>query len=199
MPDTKEKILLKALLYFTENDYEGASLNKIAKSIGITKGGIYHYFQSKDELFHDCLVYMLDGLERISMEMVKPDITLEEFVYGLFSFDELFEVLASMFQIDLLNDYFNFLYLMSVGIKKFPDLKIRIAGIYQAIGREAEEVLKAFKNRGDIKEDLDCTILSLQLSSMIEGAMLIAGLNKSVDIKTAGKEMAESILKMIKK
>lgn len=37
--ETKEKILLKALQYFTENDYEGASLEKIAGAIGITKGG----------------------------------------------------------------------------------------------------------------------------------------------------------------
>ena len=199
MKDTKEKILLKALLYFTENDYEGASLNRIAESIGITKGGIYHYFQSKDELFHDCLVYMLDALERISLGMVTPTATLEEFIYGLFSFDELFKVLASTFQIDLLNDYFNFLYLMAVGIKKFPDLKERIGGLYQAIGEESEGALREFQRRGVLARSLDCRVLAFQLSSMIEGAMLIAGLNRSVDIKAMGKSMAESVLLMIKK
>ncbi len=198
MKDTKERILLKALLYFTENDYEGASLNKIAKSIGITKGGIYHYFSSKDELFHDTIVFMLDALEQISMEMVDPDVSLEELVYGLFSFDELFSVLASMFQIDLLKDYFNFSYLMFAGIKKFPDLKKRVAGLYAAIGEETEKILKRFQSKGEISRYLDCRVLSFQLSSMMEGAMLIAGLNKSVDLKTMGKSMAESVMLMVK-
>ncbi len=120
MKETKEKIILKALQYFTENDYEGASLNKIAQSIGITKGGIYHYFESKDDLFHECMVFMFSALENISMAMVSDDITMEELIYGLFSFEELFDALASMFQIDLLNDYFNYAYLMFVGIKNSP-------------------------------------------------------------------------------
>ncbi|RKX87740.1 MAG: TetR/AcrR family transcriptional regulator, partial [Spirochaetes bacterium] len=58
MKETKEKIILKALQYFTEHDYEGASLDKIARAIGITKGGIYHYFKSKDELYHDCMIFL---------------------------------------------------------------------------------------------------------------------------------------------
>ncbi len=38
MKETKEKIIRQALEYFTMNDYQGASLNSIARAIGITKG-----------------------------------------------------------------------------------------------------------------------------------------------------------------
>ena len=42
--DTRNRIIIQALSYFTQNNYEKASLNDIAGAINITKGGIYHYF-----------------------------------------------------------------------------------------------------------------------------------------------------------
>lgn len=198
MNTTKEKILLKALQYFTENDYEGASLNKIAHAIGITKGGIYHYFGSKDELFHECLVFMFSAIRDISMAMVSREMTLEEFVGGLFSFEELFDELARMFKIDLLVDYFNFAYLMFSGIKKFPDLKVMIGGIYTFMIKELEKALLRFQGRKEIKAQLDCNALAFELGSMMEGAMLVAGLDKDFDLPSLGSIMAENVLYMIK-
>ncbi len=198
MTETKEKILLKALQYFTENDYEGASLEKIAGAIGITKGGIYHYFKSKDELFHECIVFMFSALRDVSMAMVSNEITLEELLGRLFSFEELFNALASMFQIDLLNDYFNFAYLMFAGIKKFPDMKEMVGKIYKTILKEAEKALLMFQERGEIDPSIDCNALAFELGSMMEGAMLIAGLSKEFDIKELGKRMAGDVFRMIK-
>ncbi len=198
MKETKEKILLKALQYFTENDYEGASLNKIARSIGITKGGIYHYFASKDELFHDCLVFMFTAIQDISMAMVSEDMTIKEFVRGLFSFEDLFKALASMFNINLLNDYFNFAYLMFAGIKKFPDLKLMIGNIYTFMINELEKALLRYQQRGEVNKVLDCNALAFELGAMMEGAMLVAGLDKDFDLKSLGNTMAENVLIMIK-
>ncbi len=196
--ETKEKILLKALQYFTENDYEGASLNKIARSIGITKGGIYHYFASKDELFHDCLVFMFTAIQDISMAMVSEDMTIKEFVRGLFSFEDLFKALAAMFNINLLNDYFNFAYLMFAGIKKFPDLKLMIGNIYTFLINELEKALLRYQQRGEVNKILDCNALAFELGAMMEGAMLVAGLDKDFDLKILGNTMAENVLIMVK-
>ncbi len=198
MKETKEKILLKALQYFTENDYEGASLNKIARSIGITKGGIYHYFASKDELFHDCLVFMFTAIQDISMAMVSENMTIKEFVRGLFSFEDLFKALAAMFNINLLNDYFNFAYLMFAGIKKFPDLKIMIGNIYTFMINELEKALLRYQQRGEVNNLLDCNALAFELGAMMEGAMLVAGLDKDFDLKSLGNTMAENVLIMVK-
>ncbi len=197
MNDTKEKILLKALQYFTENDYEGASLNKIAHAIGITKGGIYHYFESKDELFHECLVFMFTAIQNISMAMVSEEMTLKEFVNGLFSFEKLFEALAVMFKINLLNDYFNFAYLMFSGIKKFPDLKIMVGNIYTFMITEMEKALLRYQEKGEIDKMLDCSALAFELGSMMEGAMLVAGLDKDFNLNSLGGRMAENVLRMI--
>jgi AcrR family transcriptional regulator len=45
-----EEILNAAVNEFLEKGYEGASVESIARRAGITKGGIYHHFRSKDEI-----------------------------------------------------------------------------------------------------------------------------------------------------
>lgn len=51
MKDTKDIILKTAYNMFLHNNYEAVTINSIIKAAGITKGGIYHYYASKEELF----------------------------------------------------------------------------------------------------------------------------------------------------
>ncbi|MDX9802360.1 MAG: helix-turn-helix domain-containing protein, partial [Spirochaetia bacterium] len=62
MKVNKEQIMQQAVMFFCANDYDRESLNDIAKALAITKGGIYHYFESKDELFHESVLYLLERL-----------------------------------------------------------------------------------------------------------------------------------------
>jgi AcrR family transcriptional regulator len=43
-------ILDAAILEFLERGYENASIERVATRAGLTKGGIYHHFSSKDEI-----------------------------------------------------------------------------------------------------------------------------------------------------
>jgi AcrR family transcriptional regulator len=62
-----------ALELFIAYGYDQTPLSRIAKAIGLTKAGLYHYFSSKEELLffiHDrhlknILIPMLDAAERI--------------------------------------------------------------------------------------------------------------------------------------
>ncbi len=197
MKETKDKIILKALQYFTENDYEGASWTKIARASGITKGGIYHYFESKDELFHESMIFLFSALKDMSANMISKDVKLKDLLKGLFSFDELFEAIAALFQIDLLKDYFNYAYLMFVGIKKFPDLKIMVGEIYASMQEELTVILEALQAKGEVDSSLDCNAMAFELAAMMEGAMLIAGFDSKLDMKSLGIKMADNIEKRI--
>lgn len=50
--DTMRNVLISATRLFGEHGYEKTSLDEVAKDAGITTGPIYHYFNSKLELFH---------------------------------------------------------------------------------------------------------------------------------------------------
>jgi AcrR family transcriptional regulator len=42
------------------NDYFAASFNAIVQTAGISKGGLFYYFQSKEELYHFLCDYVFE-------------------------------------------------------------------------------------------------------------------------------------------
>lgn len=50
-PNTKKLIIEKALDYFSNNGYAGASIRQIARAVGIRESAIYNHFKSKEEIF----------------------------------------------------------------------------------------------------------------------------------------------------
>lgn len=48
---TRENILETAAQCFAEKGYDGCSMDYLAESAGLTKGGLYAHFHSKEELF----------------------------------------------------------------------------------------------------------------------------------------------------
>jgi AcrR family transcriptional regulator len=60
-PQKRERVLREAALLFAEKGYAQTDMAQLAQRAGISKGSIYTYFDSKDELF---LYVCRDGLER---------------------------------------------------------------------------------------------------------------------------------------
>lgn len=54
--DKKEAILVAALDEFCAYDYAQASLNRIIRNSSTSKGTFYHYFESKEDLYHTLLL-----------------------------------------------------------------------------------------------------------------------------------------------
>jgi len=88
--ERKRAIMDTALEVFAENGYESASINMIAKKVGISKGLMYNYFESKEEVLTSI---MFDGLEEM-FGIFDPNkdgvLTREEFVYFI---NEMFDLM----------------------------------------------------------------------------------------------------------
>lgn len=52
---TRRRIMDSALAEFAQQGYGGSSVNTICSAQGISKGIIYHYFKTKDELYLACV------------------------------------------------------------------------------------------------------------------------------------------------
>ena len=50
-PDKRDRIINSALEEFSKNSFDKASTNNIVKNAGISKGLLYHYFDSKKSLY----------------------------------------------------------------------------------------------------------------------------------------------------
>ena len=197
MKETKDKIILKALQYFVENDYQTVSLNSIAEGIGITKGGIYHYFSSKDELFMECMSTVFEKIRDFSIEAMSESAGLEEVLISLFSFGDIFRMIEESFNIDFLDNYFKYSYLMFTGVMKFPRVREIIANIYGEMQQGLESMFTSLREKGVIKKEIDYKILAFELISMVEGSLLISALLPETDLSEVGKDLVKSTLERI--
>mgnify|MGYP001480302438 CR=1 FL=1 len=54
-PEKRESVLNAALAEFGAHDFDAASLDRIVAAAGISKGGLYEYISSKEELYLYCM------------------------------------------------------------------------------------------------------------------------------------------------
>jgi AcrR family transcriptional regulator len=58
--DKRNRILSAALKVISENGYEAATIEMIAKSAGVSKGSVYRYYDSKENLVTELINHMFD-------------------------------------------------------------------------------------------------------------------------------------------
>ena len=78
MDAPRETILAHAATLFAENGFELTSLNDIARSVGVSKAAVYHYFSSKQALYEEIIVGLLDGLHEFVTEAIGAGGSAEE-------------------------------------------------------------------------------------------------------------------------
>ena len=72
--DAKKRILDAAVKLFAKKGYDGTRVNEIAEAANVTKGLIYYYFKSKEEIL-DCLLHLLlEDFTALAMEFVRNNI-----------------------------------------------------------------------------------------------------------------------------
>jgi AcrR family transcriptional regulator len=68
-PPRRVEICRTAAEIFRDRGYDATSVSDIARALGMTKAGLYHYFDSKEALLFEIMVY---GLERVRDDVVVP-------------------------------------------------------------------------------------------------------------------------------
>ena len=58
--EPRQEILRTAARLFQQQGYDGTSMNDVAAALKLSKGGLYHHFQSKDEILFDLINHAMD-------------------------------------------------------------------------------------------------------------------------------------------
>jgi AcrR family transcriptional regulator len=69
--DPRQEILRTAARLFQEQGYDGTSMNDVAAALKLSKGGLYHHFQSKDEILFDLMSHAMDITEERVLNPVR--------------------------------------------------------------------------------------------------------------------------------
>jgi AcrR family transcriptional regulator len=175
MKDTKDIILKTAYDMFFYNNYEAVTIRNIIKATGLTKGAIYHYYESKEELFKAVVdKYMLENLE-------DSDVTYDKFkdiiqhtidtIKG--KTNEMLIESGSQIVLPI-----NYISLMVSAYRYYPD--------YEKIGRAFfkrkmgiwEQTIKTAIEKGEIRQDIDikATVATfMQVSTGIVANLMMGG------------------------
>ena len=74
--ESKHKIMNAAFTLIAKNGYEATSIAMIAKSAGVSKGLLYNYFDSKEDLVKAIVLGAMDDVEKLLMEIVDDNATI---------------------------------------------------------------------------------------------------------------------------
>jgi AcrR family transcriptional regulator len=58
--DSRQEILRTAGRLFQQRGYDATSMNDVAAALKLSKGGLYHHFQSKDEILFEIMNHAMD-------------------------------------------------------------------------------------------------------------------------------------------
>ena len=65
----RAEICRTAARTFRDRGFNATSVSDIARALGMTKAGLYHYFESKEALLFEIMSY---GLDRVRDDVVVP-------------------------------------------------------------------------------------------------------------------------------
>ncbi|AFM40290.1 transcriptional regulator [Desulfosporosinus acidiphilus SJ4] len=67
----RNELILKALVLFSQNGYINTDMETIATSVGIKRTSIYAYFESKEDLLENCILYELEKRMAFTKEIIE--------------------------------------------------------------------------------------------------------------------------------
>src|SRR5437667_817658 len=69
--EPRQEILRAAARLFQQQGYDATSMNDVAAALKLSKGGLYHHFQSKDEMLFHIMNHALDITEERVVKAVR--------------------------------------------------------------------------------------------------------------------------------
>ena len=95
----REDIILAGIDLFIKNGYAGTKINDIAKKLNISDGLLFHYFESKEDLYLEVVKMGLKGIQfPFEMDSINdPTMFFEGFATQLFAYAKENNWVAKMF------------------------------------------------------------------------------------------------------
>ncbi len=200
--NTKDFILKKAFQLFLEKGFSEVSVNDIIGAAGVTKGGFYHYFKSKDMLIEEVIYKYICPFFMAPVESMKTELLKEKDLESKFRFyffnvhricvpDSLKEVIGD---VDLRQFYF----LVYEGMKRYRCLSEARKEIYNEKIRLFQDILEEGKEKGFLAADLDTHEWAVIINSIKDGIISLNLLDETIDIDEKCRISFEQILNEIR-
>jgi len=156
-PQRWQEVLEVAARRFFEQGYEATAVSQIAKDLGITKGSLYHYISSKDDL----LFAIIDEMHRLTNELLERVISTEGE-----PLDQLWHYFVGSVKLNV--DHLHASTLIYRDISRLtPGRRDKVVEARDRLQTYVRAQLKAAQDAGQLYNDLDVNLSSIQMFSVV--------------------------------
>lgn len=186
----KQEILRSALKCFAKKGFQQATMDDIVEDSGLSKGAIYNYFKSKDEIYLELMKSNTEETERRLKEKLEKLATAKEklaFVFELYESNSPFESPGrEMFLV-----HYEFRLHAQRDEKLEQLLKERKEGFFIRI---VLDILNRGQINGEFKQEFDPLTMANVFWGMIDGASVSSIVDQEYPYKKAVGTMKEMFL-----
>ncbi|HUZ18380.1 MAG TPA: TetR/AcrR family transcriptional regulator [Spirochaetia bacterium] len=183
--ELRARILEAAVQLFTRNGYHATSVREIIELVGVSKGGFYHHFATKEALFVGVVERQLLGLtEGFARADADANRSVEE-------------RLRAVFLVPLGRDP-SYYALLSDGVRSSDYVRNRVAAIMGEALRRCERLLKDGQASGAVREMIDCPSWAFHILSLVEGAFFVASVGGAGSLRENLSRLYENTWRNIK-
>jgi AcrR family transcriptional regulator len=165
----------------------------------MSKGAFYHYFKSKEEIFHNTLdKYFFSYMDSFVLEY-NTDRSFKENLFDLFQqFTELAKEIESLIGPD--NPMISYYQTILESAIRSADIKNKITSYYELYIDSLAKWIKIAQKKKEMPKDLDPMIMSKHICSLMEGIMITYSFqNRERDIEKYFNDIFYQFSEILKK
>lgn len=159
--ETRQQIIFAALKLLGENGFANLSMNDIVRESGVSKGGVYWHFKSKDEIVHALFDFILNEQIKIVDAALSEAGSASDRLRRIFGFAEHAAVEQLPSPLDL--------YALAA---RDPVLMGRLASYFDAYQGRLSVIIQQGIDEGDFAVR-DPNLVALNVISLLEGVFLV--------------------------
>ncbi len=154
---SRAKIVVAALELFAIDGYHNTSISKIAKHAGISKGLMYNYFDSKEELLNEVVL--------MSLADAKEEMEEKLMMLGEVDPSDLMKIMLDMFFEMLVKNktMWKLTFSLSLQVTNIPSVKETIYAMFSDLVTKMEFL---FQMLGEADYQLEAKIIAAQLDGI---------------------------------
>lgn len=187
MNETKERILSVALYYFIKKPYTEVTMSEILNASGLSKGGFYHHFESKEALYHEVIDHFIlkTFLKEYGHFNSNPyNLTFCEFVpvYIKSTLEHLIELAdTTQGEFKLRIEEVNLYMVMFDMMKHYKGFDKVIDHLHESEIGLFKILIDKSKENGEIKKELDSVTLANHVHTLMHGICVLAMLDEKME------------------
>lgn len=145
----RDRILRTAAVLFAEKGFESTSVREIVEAAGVTKGALYHYFDSKDDLLSEIYTRMLRMQTERMEQIADSDRPLRERVHAIMAD----VVLTSVQNLADATIFFQSMHLLT------PEKQAQVRAERRRYHRRFRGLIEEGQRNGEFREDVPADLV----------------------------------------